>query len=77
MSKITYPYEIESDGGMRWVFTSNEVGELLNGDAFIEKAGPTCRQIVNAINGVGTKIAVMFWSGDSCTYHGPLREMPA
>ncbi len=80
MSKITYPYEIESteDNGLHWVYTANDEGELLvmDGGAFIEDAVPTCEQLVNAINGIGPEVAVLLWAGDSCRYHGPLREMP-
>ncbi len=73
MSKITYPYEIESRDGGRWVYKSNHVGELFIGGAPIDGAGVSCETMVATIEGQRDCDATYFWPDGSCVYHGPLR----
>lgn len=70
MSEITFPFEIESESGGRWLYTADDDGWLWKDGEWVERAGSRCSEMVKAI-----ETEHVFWPEGSCVYMGPAREL--
>lgn len=69
VAEITYPFEIMSDSGGRWVYYTNFHGHQYHGGEFVNYATVSCEEIVGAIESEH-----FLWPKGSCLYMGPLTQ---